>query len=294
MAIHAYKFPTVTALHNGLARKLLYGHASELDDVNSVDVQLHNVIAEAESFDWSYYIDTLWTTRLRWNTMVRQYIDPESLIEWLDTIESRMPGSKRGVAVLRTNTVKARVTGRGVTRRWGSCMLSLSYRVKPRPQITLHSRTCYLGYLSVLDLTVAYVCAKLAGERSGVDVKDMSFVWSLEMAQYHGFRSIAFPLGDENRAAEFHSMDATREYPGHRLSMNWYDRLAKLDTDNVPYGDMKFASYKRIRRRWHTQVFGEQHALQFMGGSGRDGKALKLIPPTHTGDLNFSPLGIEL
>lgn len=292
--IHAFNFKTATGLHDGLARKLLYGTPDTLDDVNSVDVQLHNVIARAQSFEWDYYVDRLWTTPQRWNTMVRQYLDPESVVDWLDVIEDRFPQSKRGIAVLRTNTVKARTTGRGVTRRWGSCMLSLSFRVKPEPQITLHSRTCYLGYLSVLDISVAYVLAKLAGERAGIKVQDMSFVWQLEMAQYHGFRSIAFPLGDHDEANFFENHERDRsKFPGVYLARMWHDRLLKLDEDGIAYGDMKFSSYKRVRRRWHAQMFGAEVAESFAGGTySKDGRPYKLIPPTHVNELTLSPIGL--
>lgn len=290
--IHAYKFPTVTAMHDGLARKLLFGHRDELDDANSVDVQLHNVVAAAKSFEWDYLVDRLWVPRTRWTTMVRQYIDPDSLREWLDVIESRFPASKRGIAVMRTNTVRARQTGRGVTRRWGSCMLSLSLRVKPWPQITLHSRTCYLGYLSVLDLTVAYVCLKLAAERIGrYDPREFSFVWQLEMAQFHGFRCLAWPLGDPDILRDFARHDCRKqEYPGLHITRQWYDRLRKLDDDEVPYGDMPFSSYKRVRRRWHAQMFEDGHGDQFAGGK-KDGRPYARLPHLHVDELDFSPLG---
>ena len=294
MTIHTLQFPTVTELHDGLARRLLFARREELDDANSVDVQLHNVVAEAESFEWDYLVNRLWVPRTRWTTMVRQYVDPNSLLAWLDVIENRFPSSKRGIAVLRTNTVQARQTGRGVTRRWGSCMLSLSVRVKPQPQITLHSRTCYLGYLSVLDLTVAYVCAKLAAERIGkIAVQDFSFVWQLEMAQFHGFRCLAWPLGDPEVFSEFGYHNASKaEYPGLYIARQWHERIAQLDRDGVPYGDMAFSSFKRVRRRWHAEVFGKEYAAQFAGGKKND-KPYAKLPDVHVDQLDFSPLGME-
>lgn len=290
--IHAYRWPTVTAMHDGLARKLLYGTRDELDDANSVDVQLHNVIAEAKSFEWDYRVDRLWVPKTRWTTMVRQYVDPEALMAWLELIETRFPSSKRGIAVLRTNTVQSRQTGRGVTRRWGSCMLSFSVRVKPRPQVTLHSRTCYLGYLSVLDLSVAYVLAKLAAARIGIDVRDFSFVWQLEMAQFHGFRCLAWPLGDADLADEFMAHDASKnKYPGVHITRQWTDRLDKLDADGMLYGDMKFSSYRRVRVRRHAQMCGPDVTAQFTGGN-KPFKPYKRLPAHHVDELDFSPLGI--
>ena len=185
--LHTFSFPSLLDLHDGLCADLLYAPASALDNINSVDVQKHNVLAFAKSLDYPIHLSRVWCSEQRWNTMVRQYLDPTSTKEWLDTIESAFPSSKRGIAVLRTNTVEKRKTGKGTTRRWGSCMLSLSFRRVPYPQITLHSRTSYLGYLSLLDLGVAHVAGRYISERTDIPVENISFVWSLEMAQFHGF-----------------------------------------------------------------------------------------------------------
>lgn len=290
---HAFNFPDANSLHDGLTERLLFASAEELDDYNSVDVQMHNVLAHTPTFDWDYDISRLWTTRARWNTMVRQYINPDDFLEWLKAIENG-PSSRRGVAVLRTNTVKARESGRGKTRRWGSCMLTLSFRQKPWPQITLHSRTCYLGYLSCLDMTVAHVAARHVGALMGIPVEEMSFVWQLEMAQFHGFRTIAYPLGGSDELYQRYLNHETEGYPGVKLSRTWHDRITQLDKDGVKYGDMKFASYRRVRARWHTQVYGLEYAKQFEGGTynPRLGKVYHPIPETRTNDLDFSPIGI--
>lgn len=301
MQPHIFRQSTVDHLHEDMLEDMLFGRRSEFDDANSVDVQKHNVIAMADSFEWSQNIARFWTTRSRWNTMVKQYIDPEELKRWLDQIEGRFPSSKRGIAVLRTNTVQSRSTGRGVTRRWGSCMLTLSFRVKPWPQVTLHSRTCYLGYLSVLDLTVAHVCARLAGSRVGIKPEDMKFVWNLEMAQYHGFRCIAYPLGGSD---ELYDRFTNSEYdpslppsraprPGLSLARGWHERILALDAAATPYGDMPFSSFRRVRARWHTQVYGLEYAQGFAGGERKHhSKPMRPIPDTWTDDLDFSVIGV--
>jgi hypothetical protein len=284
---------TVTEMHDALCRQLLYGTPLTLDDYNSVDVQMHNVVAEAKSFVWDKYIDEQWVPHTRWNRMVRQYIDPDLLIEWLDLIENRFPGYKRGIAVMRTNTVQSRVTGRGTIRRWGSCMLSISYRLKPWPQITLHSRTCYLGYLSILDVSVAYVCAQLAAMRTGVDVSKVRFVWQLEAAQWHGYRSLAWVLNDEDRANAFANFEYTREsHPGIYISRKWLADIDRLDEQHVLYGDQKFTSYARIRKRYHAQVFGEEYAQQFAGGEKRS-NIFKTLSHVHVDSLDFKAIGID-
>lgn len=301
MKPHIISRPTVDQLHEQMLASMLFSPRESYDDANSVDVQKHNVVAMADSFEWNQNIARFWTTRSRWNTMVKQYIDPEALQAWLDQIDGRFPSSKRGIAVMRTNTVKARATGRGVTRRWGSCMLSLSLRVKPWPQITLHSRTCYLGYLSVLDLTVAHVCARLAGARIGIDPADMKFVWNLEMAQYHGFRCIAYPLGgsDElyerftNREYDPSLSPSRAAYPAVHIARGWHERILALDAAGTPYGDMPFSSFRRVRARWHTQVYGLEYAQKFAGGERtHHAKPMRPIPDTWTDDLDFSVIGV--
>jgi hypothetical protein len=292
MVFHTYRFKTATELHDGLCDSLLFGSADELDDVNSVDVQQHNVMAHAASFDWDYGTERLWTTRARWNTMVKQYVDPEAFEAFLLAMTNR-PKSRRGITVFRTNLVKANQTGRGVTRRHGSCMLTLSYRERPFPQITLHSRTCYLGYLSVLDMTVAHVFARWASSITGVDVLDMAFMWQLEMSQFHGFRTIAYPLGGSDELYDEYLEADRGVYPGLNLSRTWHDRLTKLDDDGTPYGDMKFASYARVRKRWHMEVYGREYAKKFEGGTYNTklGKASRAIPPTPVDTLDFSKIG---
>lgn len=282
-----------TEMHDILCNQLLYGTPLTLDDYNSVDVQMHNIVAEADSFVWNKHIDQQWVAPTRWNRMVRQYIDPDLLTEWLDLIENRFPGYKRGIAVMRTKTVESRVTGRGTIRRWGSCMLSISYRLKPWPQITLHSRTCYLGYLSILDVSVAYVCAKLAAMRTGIDVSDIRFVWQLEAAQWHGYRSLAWVLDDDVRSDQFEHFEYTRDsHPGMYISRKWLADIDRLDNEHVPYGDQKFTSYARIRKRYHTQVFGEEYARNYEGGV-KNSKIFRTLPHVHVDSLDFKAIGID-
>ena len=49
-------------------------------------------------------------------------------------------------------------------------MIAISYKAQPRPQITLYSRTSYLGYIGALDLSVAWMCGKYIATALGIDV----------------------------------------------------------------------------------------------------------------------------
>jgi hypothetical protein len=149
-------------------------------------------------------------TKSRWSMMARQYLDPADVQAWIDLSTSRIGSKGRGTAVLRTKTVKPRggaATGHTnkETRRWGSCMLNLSYKAIPRPTITLHSRTSYLGYIGALDLTVGWMLGRYLANEMNLSHSNMRFVWMVESTQWHNFKSLAYALNhtDEDRRQMF-------------------------------------------------------------------------------------------
>jgi hypothetical protein len=309
--LNQFVFDDAIALHEGMCEKLMFGTewGVDVDWSKGTEVGLHNVLLGAESFEWEYDLSKLWMPKSRWNLMVRQYLDPEAVNDWFDKIEDRLVGRGRGIAVLRTKLVQGRGTGRGVRRRWGSCMLSVSYRTNPVPTITLHSRTTYFGYLAAMDVSVAHVLASYVSSIVGIPVEQMRFVWFLELAQFHGFRSLAWPLSDPEIKAGMDEDLPNRQlyqpqptsknngddvHPGYRKALDGYHRLVKSDDEGKLYGDEAFSSFARVRRRFHAQIMGAEFAQQFEGGSlNRGGHHMfKPLPPLHTTELDLSPIGI--
>lgn len=282
----AFKAKTLTELHNKLCHKLIHSEAGELDVISGVDVQMHNVIAEAESMAWDFDLKNLWLTPSRWTMMVRQYVPREGFIEWIEKCTKYIGKEGRGIAMLRTNEVKARggeAFGNKQTRRWGSCMLAISYKAQPKPQITLYSRTCYLGYLSGLDLSIAWMCGKYLAGELGMDVSEMSFVWMNESMQYHNFKSMAFLLNNpdselrkkyrrwlrfsETKLRDIGDWDYVNSRPALHLTRKWLQKLILDDINGKTLGDMTYNTYRRIRRRYHTEVLGYEYAQKFEGWS---------------------------
>lgn len=280
--IHGFNYPSATALHDGMCRRLMMGTRfnRDFDWVHGTEVGLHNVTTFAPSFEWEFNLRNLWIPRSRWTMMVRQYLNPDELNPWLDLIESRMSSRNgRGLAVLRTNHVQGRGNGKHVRRRFGSCMLNFTFRRNPYPQLSMHSRTTYFGYLAALDITVAYALAKLVAERIGIEPAGMSFLWSIELAQFHGFRSLAWPLMDdemreglidnvtrETRMAIPATPSRPGARPGYRKALDGFARIHAADEAGKLYGDEAFSSFNRVRRRYHTEVYGVDYAEQFAGG----------------------------
>lgn len=319
----------MTELHDMITTSLVEATAEEVDIVSTVDVQIHNVVAQADSMEWDFDLKNMWLTKSRWSMLVNQYIDAEELEAWINTITSKIGRNGRGIAMMRTKIVKPRggaATGHTnkETRRWGSCMLAISYKARPKPQITLYSRTSYLGYIGALDLTVAWMCARYLAKSMGCNVEDFQFVWMNEAVQWHNFKSMAFLLNhpDKKRRKHYRRLlmtpanELSREEilelkasPGLKLSRKWLKKVIQEDAEGKTYGDMTYNTYRRIRRRWHTEVHGQEFAKQFEGWSyyktgpkeGEQKEFFKSYPslpsvPAHT--LDFSTLvrksGVDL
>ena len=309
--IHAFKYSDPVAAHEGMCERLMYGDTPgvDYDWTHGTEVGLHNVGIHCDTVDFEYNLKRLWVPPSRWTMMVRQYIDPTLLDDCLDKIEERMSGPKygngkgRGIAVLRTRNVQGKGTGRGVRRRWGSCMLNMSFRASPIPTVSLHSRTTYFGYLALVDMAVARTFAMECSAITGIPITSIQFVWTLDLAQFHGFRSLAWALSDDgirmnmdddvDQRMEYSPRRAPGNQPGYRKALDGYARILKSDRAGVLYGDESFSSFARVRRRFHTEVYGVEYSNQFAGGTrNRGGKgAFPALPDTWVSGLDFTSLG---
>lgn len=322
MSYWVYHAKTMTDLHDGMTASLIEARADQLDIISNVDVQKHNVIGVAESMDWDFDLKNMWLTPARWTSMTRQYIDPDEFKSWMDKITGIIGTKGRGTALMRTKTVAARggaATGHTnkETRRWGSCMLSISYKALPQPTITLHSRTSYLGYIGALDLSVAWMAARYIANELGLDVKNFRFVWMIESIQWHNFKSLAYMLNhrDEELRTKYRrllikpeskltdeELDEIHNCPAVEMSRMWLRKMMVSDAKGVTYGDMNYNTYRRIRRRWHTEVLGYEKAKTFEGWSyyktgPNEGeqkeyfKAFAPLPSTPIQKLDFKRIG---
>lgn len=314
---HTYNAPTLSELHTSMCLDLAYAPVECLDTASVIDVSKHNVIATADSLTWDFDLRTLWLTRSRWTMMVRQYLDSESMNMWF--AQCMKIGAKgRGQATLRTKLVRSEGgSANGMTnrerRRWGSCMLAVVYKALPTPTITLHSRTSYLGYLSALDVTVAHTLGQYVADLTGQAVENIGFVWQIDSIQYHSFKSLAFLLCNEDD--EIRKMGRRvlllpqakmspqelklANSPAMKGSRLWLKKVRKEDAEGVTYGEMNYNTYRRIRRRWHTEVRGYDFGEQFEGfkilKDGSEGaeffKRYLPLPETRTKTLDFTALG---
>ena len=281
-----FKAKTMTELHDGMCHALVHNTEERLDYISSVDVQIHHVIGEAESMEWDFNLKWLWLTPSRWTMMVRQYVPREDLLAWLEKCTQHIGLKGRGQARLPFKEVQPRggkQFGNKESRRWGGCMSSISYRATPEPTITFVSRTSYLGYLSGLDMSIAWMCALYLADELDCYVEDFKFVWMVESIQYHNFKSMAFLLNhpdkelrdkyrkwlrySKNKLQETGDWDYIEQRPALMMTRAWLQKMIILDQQGKTLGDMTYNTFRRIRRRYHTEVLGYERAQTFEGWS---------------------------
>ena len=290
--VHKITAPTMHAAHDRLASRIQYAHRDKLDLVTSMDSVLEHVYLEADSMTFDYDLKRVWVPPSRWTMMVRKYLDPEEVQQWLNLIEKRIVKKKKaGRPIFRTRLVAPRTGGKGTVRNLGSCMLTCSFTVDPHPRITMHSRACYVGYLSPLDMGVAYHLGRLAAGVVGIPLEDVKFSWFIETAQMHKFRTIAFVLGDEEEQERFLNRPCTPEYIANNRSRYHYDLWSQWNAEGRTYAEMpKFVSYQRLRKRWLAERFGYDYAVEF---DTDDNKAFRPLPSTPISSLTFEKIGLE-
>lgn len=287
-------------IHYQLAEGVLHDHEPDL--IQPADVQWHNIVAEAPSSAWSsgeqgerrWDLKDMWLTEQRWNVMAKQYLDPHGLDVWLQQIEHKLNRPVRGISFMRTRTVKGRTSGGREWRRWGSCMLGFGFRRLPVPQLTMHSRTTYLGYIGQLDLAIAHKLAELIGGITGLGVEDTHFVWHLEMAAFHQFKSLAWVYRPESRDW-FENVDSSDKAEApmvRKLARAGRDAIIRADDAGQKYGDMSWGQILRVRQRYHAEVMGEGYGDQFVGGTLRPAASLRSakapLPSVMLEDVNLN------
>lgn len=261
----------MTDLHERLIRHVL--DASDTLPTAGTSVGAPDLwIGQAESAQWSCQLDEMWLTETKWRTLSAQYVDPLAMREWANLIRTRLVKSRMNVATLHMRGVVGHTARAVPTRRFANCLNHVSFRRRPFPELTLSSRTTYLGYLSGLDLTLAHRLAQVAAEAVGCDVEDVRFTWLLEMAQYNSEKAMGYAL---SRGVEVGATSPARKC--HTMTVRY---LEGLDAKGVPYEDMGMASRRRLRQRWHVYTQPGEWANPYGISPGR-------FAPLHSDDLSF-------
>lgn len=285
---------------------IIWARREDLSYWSSLDSMISDCVGLADQavFDIDIGRD-LWVTPSRWNTLTRQYVDPERLYNWLESIKD-ISTYKRGIPAMNMQDVARTVVksnARANRRKHGGCMRMVTYRAFPQPTVTLFSRTSYLGYIGGLDMLLAYKLVELACEMigEGLDPSQFQFRWVCDTWQFHGFKSLAylFSTGQDRmmrmsekqwaanvgKSFQGHRIYPLEEMPTWQLIRYWWKRIQKQDADGKLYAAMLYGAEKRIRRRYHAQTGVEQDP--FLGEfyhekKGKTYKDMKAYKPLST------------
>lgn len=266
-------------LNNGI----LWATKEDLAYYSSIDTMVTDCMGLADKATFSIDIGKdLWVTPSRWNTLIRQYVDPERLFAWLEGVKE-ISTYKRGIVALDMNPVQRTVVAsnaRANRRKWGGCMRMVTYRAFPQPTVTLFSRTSYLGYIGGLDMLCAFKLIEVAADMIGEGLKtsDFRFRWFADTLQFHGFKSAAFVFASgqqklmemerwpEGQLIRGQQIGPEENYPTWKIVRSWWRRIKKQDREGVLYSQMKYGAEKRIRRRYHGQRSIDQSRYLTDGG----------------------------
>lgn len=255
---------------------IIWATRDRLSYYSPLDSMISDCIGMADQATFDLDIGKeLWVTPMRWNTLIRQYVDPERLFLWLEAIKD-ISTYNRGIAAMDMQSVQKTVVesnARANRRKHGGCMRMVTYRAFPQPTVTLFSRTSYLGYIGGLDMLCAYKLIEQACDMigDGLQPEQFQFRWVCDTWQFHGFKSLAYlfasgqdkfmripeskwPTGRSFKVnGVIRKIKPLDDYPTWKLVRYWWARIQKQDDDGKMYKDMLYGAEKRIRRRYHAQ-----------------------------------------
>jgi hypothetical protein len=224
-----------------------------LDCVGSADtISYDNVLScDSMAFDLDMGRD-LWLNKQRWTRLVRDYVEPKQLVQFIGKATELAQG--QGAKGACTTMFSRDVERYSKRHRWGNCMLAWTYRGNVRrdkPTLILHSRVSYIAYIGGLDLALAHVLARTIGKRVGVRPEEFAFVWHVDALQFHGFKSLPM-LYKTEYIEDLHIPSYRKEYPTINLVGKWYDKIVDYTANGVH--DNKYGPLKRVMRRYREFI----------------------------------------
>lgn len=251
------KEPTLTDLWHGACKDMFFRPKSQFDSYAGTTFNSFHNVLRADSMEYTIDVGLeLWLTKLRFRKLLRDYIDPDYLRDFLAKAELASSGGhpKRGVVT----QMHCRQHGsKHGSYTWGNCMLAMTYRPGfggRKPTFGLHSRAVYIGYMGGLDLALCHLIAKEIGRRIDRPVEDFEFVWYVDNVQWHAMKCLAYILThDELRKGLLNPALSGADYPtlhGTRRIVKSYESKWKAgipaDREHEKYGPNR-----RLRARYN-------------------------------------------
>ena len=112
----------------------------------------------------------------RWNKLLKDYIDPESFLEFVD----KALNAPKGVQV-------SYMTPSNYNHKWGNCLIAFTFHRTPNPRLKMFSRSTWFAPVGILDLALG--CAVLKYLHRYHDMRSSSLVWDIGQAGFNSWKS---------------------------------------------------------------------------------------------------------
>jgi hypothetical protein len=180
-------YATLTDLWHGECRSIL-GAKRDQVFISSLTCVKFDQLLSAHSMEYNIDIsEQLWLTKGRFTGLQRDYLEPSLLVEFIEK-GSRVSTKRPQVAQMLCRMKPQR----HVSYRWGNCILALTFRRVPRPQLTMYSRTSMITRMGGLDLALAWHVASLIAEESDEQIEDYAFKWYVTNLQHSSLQGVPY------------------------------------------------------------------------------------------------------
>lgn len=224
--------------------KMVYG----ANALHTFNVQL---IANSCHYEWD--VRKLWLFKGRWTRLVRQYIDRTCLDRFVEQARDIASGTARKGAS--TDMLFKDPDRAESNHKWGGCMMGLTFhRAEKKAVMTMYSRTCFMGYIGLLDVAIP---ALIVQKEIGLNPAKVSFRWHITAMQLHAFKILPYihnqpDLMKELRYRYRHRRTTKSMGPVWANIVRYY---CKMRDGYSNYGlsmleICKYGGWRRIQRRW--------------------------------------------
>jgi hypothetical protein len=236
----------------------------DLDAILNIETHIFDALLSADDgskFDLDVGKD-LWLNRSRWSRLTKEYVPKDALERFIGQAVEIMTGTAREGA---TANMLFRDPDRYAKKhRWGGCLMGLVFRAgskgrQTRPRLTMYSRTTYMGYMGLLDMTIAARIIQEIKKRSGY-TREIAFTWHLGSMQLHAFKTLPYIFSQPNLMDKMHEMLEYVKRGERRDSIpptwwhicKWYNKILEhYEIHGVKMLEHeKYGPFKRIKRRW--------------------------------------------
>jgi hypothetical protein len=257
----------ITAACDTLFRTCL--RIPEPDVALTIESNFFNVVMQAESCECRLDLGAhLFLNQARWSRLVREYIPRVGVDRFIDHARLIMGGEAREGAS--TNLYFREPPRFAKKHRWGGCLMAATFRgdndKAGRATITFFSRTCYIGYIGMVDAAIAAVIAQQIGAPAAI-----RFHWVISSVQLHAFKAMPYIFTQPDLFEQLNHNTEVVEKHGNKakevMTITEYNMakwLARIKRDAMLHGHQnsilneKYGPFKRIKRRYFEVTHGKR------------------------------------